>query len=405
MPIDARIPLMGESLDTASPLLNLYKMQQQKDEAERLKANDAVNNELKQQQIVAAKYENASAREKSRLNSVALFSAELNPYLESGDYQTVEGKLLQRRKELGQRIANGEEVDTTETDQALKLLKENPDQLKKIVSQGMKLGEMTGVFKNQKEMYIGGGVVGQLADRLKQASPGLSDEEAIYAAMTGMRQGTMLQDGQVKPMSGYSDAKGDIKYGERSGYNRSELEYKPEISEKTERSKIIGKEIGEADALLNSMEAKMPELESTVSRLSELGKEATYTGAGRAYDTAMRELGLPVRDSAIARQEYVSIVDNQILPLLRDTFGAQFTEREGETLRATLGKTDASPAEKDAVLKAFIRQKKMSVESLARQTGRQAPDSRGIAIDGEIPPLEASDIFRTKSGHQYRVVQ
>jgi hypothetical protein len=73
------------------------------------------------------------------------------------------------------------------------------------------------------------------------------------------------------------------------------------------------------------------------------------------------------RQSAVDRAAYVSMIDNQILPLLRDTFGAQFTEREGNTLRKTLGDANSTPEEKAAQLDAFIRQKQMSIESQKRK--------------------------------------
>jgi hypothetical protein len=58
-----------------------------------------------------------------------------------------------------------------------------------------------------------------------------------------------------------------------------------------------------------------------------------------------------------------------VLPMLRDTFGAAFTVKEGETLRATLGGDDKSPAEKQAILKAFIAQKKRDLDALTVRVG------------------------------------
>jgi hypothetical protein len=134
-----------------------------------------------------------------------------------------------------------------------------------------------------------------------------------------------------------------------------------------------GKSQGEAQALYQSMTAKMPGVEQVVKKLDSLANDATYTLGGQALDASRRQLGLPPRDAAKARAEYIATVSNQILPLLRDTFGAQFTAREGDTLMATLGDPDKSPQEKQAVLKAFIEQKRRDIEALARQTGQSAP--------------------------------
>ena len=130
-----------------------------------------------------------------------------------------------------------------------------------------------------------------------------------------------------------------------------------------------GRSMGEKGVLLNSSEAKMPQLESAVSSLSELGKTATYTKAGQARDFIARQLGAQVPDSAVARAEYISRVDNEILPLLRDTFGAAFTQKEGDSLKATLGDPNMAPKEKDAVLKSFIETKRATIGSMRRELG------------------------------------
>lgn len=135
----------------------------------------------------------------------------------------------------------------------------------------------------------------------------------------------------------------------------------------------LGNAQGEARAAYNSMASKLPGLLSVVDKLDGLADKATYTAAGQMLDLGRKQLGMEPRDSAIARSEYISTVDNQVLPLLRDTFGAAFTQKEGETLRDTLGDPDKSPAEKKVVLRSFIAQKQRDLEALAAQTGQAAP--------------------------------
>ena len=60
------------------------------------------------------------------------------------------------------------------------------------------------------------------------------------------------------------------------------------------------------------------------------------------------------------------------MPLLRQTFGAAFTEKEGQSLRNTLGDPNKSPEEKNAVLRSFIAAKLGTIESLKRRTGQSA---------------------------------
>lgn len=116
----------------------------------------------------------------------------------------------------------------------------------------------------------------------------------------------------------------------------------------------------------NNMLSKMPELQDTVNNLKFLAGKATYTTAGQIYDRIKQEQGRPTEGS-IARDEYESIIANQILPLLRDTFGAQFTEREGNALKATLGDPNKSAQSKIKVLDSFINQKTKSLESKYRK--------------------------------------
>lgn len=134
----------------------------------------------------------------------------------------------------------------------------------------------------------------------------------------------------------------------------------------------IGTGTGEAANSYNSIKSKMPGLENVVGQLDELAKKATYTLAGQALNAGRTQLGMSPTEGAVARTTYQSMVANQILPLLRDTFGAQFTQVEGERLLATLGDPDKTPVEKQAVLKAFIEQKRRDVEALGVQ-GRVNP--------------------------------
>lgn len=131
----------------------------------------------------------------------------------------------------------------------------------------------------------------------------------------------------------------------------------------------VGKERGEKTALLQSVSSKMPQLINTINKLSKLGETATYTGLGVARNTAMRELGFSVPQGAVSRREYIAVVDNEILPLLRDTFGSQFTENEGKTLKSTLGDTGMSPEEKETVLKSFIETKIQTLNSTSSELG------------------------------------
>lgn len=239
-----------------------------------------------------------------------------------------------------------------------------------------------------------GGDTGALLDRIveagKQTDPNFGFIDALEALKGGAgRRGALAAE----------IAQGrEAEYEKKTGANISELEYAPQIKQQESKMGEIGKQEGEAAAKLQAMEAQYPNLINVTNQLSELGKKATYTKAGQARDILQREAGLPVGEGAIARSEYISKVDNEILPLLRQTFGAQFTEREGQALRATLGDPNKSPQEKDAVLRSFIAQKASEIESLKRQTGAtESQYQEGMIADGP----QGSLIFRNGRWEPY----
>lgn len=153
----------------------------------------------------------------------------------------------------------------------------------------------------------------------------------------------------------------------------------------------VGTGKGESAVKLKGLESDLPGLEKVVTDLSALGKKATYTTIGQAANSARRQAGFSVGDGAIARKEYIAKVDNEVLPLLRSTFGAAFTQKEGEQLKVTLGDPNASPEEKDAVLRAFIQAKRAQIKGMngAQPSAPAAPkfgDVRGgYAFKGGDP--------------------
>ncbi len=138
----------------------------------------------------------------------------------------------------------------------------------------------------------------------------------------------------------------------------------------------------ETKAAFDSLNSKLPGIRRVVDELGVLADKATYTTAGKLWDDVVRETGALPTEGAVARTKYQAMVDNQVLPLLRDTFGAAFTVQEGESLRATLGAPDKSPKEKRAVLEAFIEQKTRDLEALqSRLPGASSAPSGGVWND------------------------
>lgn len=221
----------------------------------------------------------------------------------------------------------------------------------------------------------GGGSTIKAAQMLMAENPNISFADAYSIAKSGLGQGITYNNGQVSPFAGAPQAAGAMAYGKAGGGNQSDLEFKPKISRATE----AGKQLGEEDANLMAAEAALPQLEQAVTTLSQLGKKATYTMAGQLRDAAVRQMGFGATEGAKAREAYVAHVKNNVLPLLRRTFGAAFTRAEGDSLLATFGDPNKSPEEKDSVLQALIEDKIATIGTMQRQTGKiAAPPSGGF---------------------------
>jgi len=141
-------------------------------------------------------------------------------------------------------------------------------------------------------------------------------------------------------------------------------------------ARAVGKGEGERqveEAIdVTERQRNMQSLRVVIDQLHSLSDTATYTLLGQGANELKKQLGLDPSEGAVARSEYIAVVDNQILPLLRETFGAQFTVEEGKALRATLGDPNKTPAEKKVVLDAFIAQKERDLQA---RTGQPAPQS------------------------------
>lgn len=155
--------------------------------------------------------------------------------------------------------------------------------------------------------------------------------------------------------------------GRETGRLGAQLDLKPEIEAKVTSARAIAADRGEVFTELNQMKAALPSLQSTVAALRELAPIATSTLGGSVFDTVVKESGFGSTTGATAKAKFIAIINNQVLPLLKPTFGAAFTVQEGESLKATMGDPTATPAEKMAQLDAFIDQKIRDIETKEAQ--------------------------------------
>jgi len=151
-----------------------------------------------------------------------------------------------------------------------------------------------------------------------------------------------------------------------AGYT-ADYKWKGIISASVKIAEAAAKERGEVLNDLQRMEASLPALKQSVADLTKLATASTSTMAGKAYDVLVKEMGFGSTEGATAQAKFIAIVNNQVLPLLRQTFGAAFTAAEGESLKKTMGDPNASPEVKMAQLDAFITQKVRDIQSKKNQ--------------------------------------
>lgn len=204
MPIDYRIlQQVGQDNPLAGLTNALNDYRRNSLEEKRLAQQTAMGEE----ELYAKKLANMSARDKARAESTLLGAAYLDTHLASNDTEGARRYLTQRRQELGQRIANGENVDTTETDEALQML-ESPEgvkQLHGISSRALQVGKMMGFIKPTDEDSLR-----QYGEKLKLAQSVKGDDplyQAQIEAMRALASQRSRMDGPgsnaVKPPIGY----------------------------------------------------------------------------------------------------------------------------------------------------------------------------------------------------------
>ena len=139
----------------------------------------------------------------------------------------------------------------------------------------------------------------------------------------------------------------------------------------------------------NTMQANMPQLLEMVDDLNNLA-DKTSTSLYSKGKSALYKAFNASTDTDDANVAYDNMVDNNILPLLRQTFGAAFTEREGERLKATLGNKGMTAAQKKQALNNFITQKQREMESKKRKIDAYNPQSNSASNI----VIEASEYFK-----------
>lgn len=140
---------------------------------------------------------------------------------------------------------------------------------------------------------------------------------------------------------------------------------------------------GETLTEVDGLKASLPGLLGVVDQLRELAPIATSTLSGRVFDVGLKEIGFGSTEGSTARAKFIAIINNQVLPLLKPTFGGSFTVQEGEALKATMGDPNATPAEKLAQLDAFIGGKVTEIQNKERLLSQPVTPSQELTAGAQ----------------------
>jgi len=140
----------------------------------------------------------------------------------------------------------------------------------------------------------------------------------------------------------------------------------PQIRASIKRAEKEAANDGELAISLSAAKAALPGIKQVVTRLKSLADDATFTLAGSAFNRVAKEFGFSTKGDT-ARARMISIVDNQVLPLLKPIFGAAFTAVEGDRLRNSFLDPDSTPDSRRASLDSFLQQMERNIETKERE--------------------------------------
>lgn len=364
---DTRLPLAAGAspLDTATPI--------------RQSRQDQLNNAQQTQQILAAEYQNFSAREKDRLTSTIAGASQLKTFLDNNDTEGAANFLRQRKQVLMGRMGGGEAIDTQETDAALQMLQSgNLDELRNNVDGLLAAGQVYGIIDPAKNA---GGSTGVLVDRLIKEGAANTVEEALQI------------------IKGYAGAAGrnlaDIEYGRQASYetstggNISDLEYKPRIAEASAQAEAdvktrtvggieAGKDAGakyvenqESLGNLQNMQFGIQQAEALLPRVEATGPISGRVGAA-AEDPDYRDLQGAINSLTLQAKDLYNLGSGQGFTdadrdFLREVIAGKYAR--AETIQRGLGRMKQALAN---------RQKYLAQENATFERQFNIPSANGI---------------------------
>lgn len=201
----------------------------------------------------------------------------------------------------------------------------------------------------------------------------------VIPRLQGSATQTALELNNVKDVAG---AGADIAGATTERKLLIEESIKPRIAAAVRKAETQAKARGEQATEYEQALAAFPGLMEVTDQLEALAPIATFSMGGKAVDALLEQTGFGSTEGADGRAKFISVIDNQVLPLLKTTFGAAFTEGEGAALKKTLGDPDASPSKKLAQIEAFKANIKRELERKKSLSGQSASNQPSGSFEG-----------------------
>jgi hypothetical protein len=432
--LDSNIPLMGRGVDVAGSIRDgvktssmIEQLRQSKEEAPIRKDilsqilaqkgqefNSGAVSQIQDEQLFAnsqddraialealKKKEQADAMaaqkeaENKNIKSIATTYSSVKGLVDSGKFNDAADALEANREVLIQAGA----TDLRDTDEAIEALRSgDPARIKNIKN----LGEQAINIAESR------GLLGDSDEKFSATTTSLAGGITVQTTSSGRKVVTdaggnvLTGEDAVNAIKAAEDAKSQRAVDVTEGKERAKLEVKkellPSIRADIKRAEKDAQSKGESLSELSSARAAMPGLRTVVNNLKALSSDATFTLAGKAFNTVAKELGFSTKGDT-ARSAMIAMVDNQVLPLLKPIFGAAFTAAEGDRLRNAFLNPDSTPDSRVASLNAFLEQMERNIETKEREAGgaaQQGQQDTGITEEEfrNMSPQQRAEVIR-----------
>ena len=324
------------------------------------------------------------ARSKQRLANIHETGQRLKPILLSGDTQSAQKFMLDNISRLQTRIEQGSGEDIAESMDVLAKIQAGDvkgaladiDAVEGLVLGARGQGASAGTREFQNLLSIA-----------QDPNATQLEQDSARRKLGDLERVTVSAEEKIASNAGLAQQVVDQKAAEaqatETGKSKATLKFRPQITRAVKLAEAKATEQGAVLTDLARAEAGLPGLIKATDNLKELASAATSTYGGRFFDAIAKESGWGSTKGANARAKYIAIIDNQVLPLLKQTFGGAMTEGEGAKLTNTFGDPNATPEQKMLQTEAFIEQKMRDIERLKTQAnaGAEIGDAGQIMTD------------------------